>query len=84
MGGIVTGTVSVSHDPHEALVIHRDRLLVRRPLVARTALPAPALYEVALVVEFHHGRRGQGSLSIRECVRAAKNPHVVVGIDCDG
>ncbi len=58
--GIVPGAIRVSHDPHEALVIYGDGVLVRRPLISRPALPTPALDEVARVVELHHGRRGCG------------------------
>src|SRR6266481_5782462 len=57
---IVSGAIRISKDPHEALVIHSDAMLVRWPLISRPALSAPALDEVALVVEFHDGRRRYG------------------------
>jgi hypothetical protein len=53
-------------------------------LVARAALPAPALNEVAGVIELHHRGRGHGCLIMRNSVRAAENPDVIVCIDGDG
>src|SRR3984957_5483133 len=89
MRRIITGAVSVSHDPNEALVIHGDGVLVRRPLISRTALATPSLDEVASVVKLHHGRRGHGSCVWRrgpgthKSVWATKDPYVIARIDCD-
>src|SRR6266576_2822875 len=87
--GVVSFPVCIPQDPHEVLVIHGDAMFVRRPLVSRSAFSAPGLDKVAFVVELHDGwcrngyQVGRRGPRMRQTVWAAKDPNVILSVDCD-
>src|SRR5207302_8937183 len=86
-GGIVHLAVCVSHDPYIALVIHRDSVLIGRPLISRRAIPTPALNEIAISVKLHNRRCrgrdviGRSGARISKTARPTQDPYVILGVD---
>src|SRR6185503_8819406 len=79
----------VAADPDVALVIHRDAVIARRPLVARTG-SAPGADEVAGLIELQHrGRHAAadpdrwlhvgGFEIVLDGLRTMEHPDVILG-----
>ena len=62
---------AVAADPHVVLVVDRDAVIRRRPVVVPGSRPAPRLHEVAGRIELEHRRRRHAALAERRILRRA-------------